>query len=136
MREYVRKQLGFTLVEVVIALIVGSILGTIIFQFMNTSLAHVADPVNTIQETCSLDKYVELMTADYGKLIETDSDPLGTLRTRIQANTYGQYTQTTEYIIFSGGSEAGDTSGENLTLKVNLSEAGQSVTLLFTKVSP
>lgn len=134
---------GFTLLEIIMTLIVAAILGTILVQYMSSSLIRSAEPITKVQESYSLDEIIEFMTADYKNLLETDSDPLETLKTHIQNGNnsenspyYGEYTAATPaYIKFpaTGGAETADSTGDNNILKAVISSGDQSITVLFTK---
>lgn len=133
---------GFTLLEIVVTLTVASVLGTIIFLYMNTSLTRSTEPVARIQTTYSLNQIVEQITADYKTLKDSNGDyNLTTLQGNIQngnvvGNTpyYGEYTQVTGYIKFNvGRNEEPDSTGENRILKVAITSNNQTTTVLFTK---
>jgi len=127
---------GFTLLEIIVTLTVASVLGTVIFLYMNTSLTRSTEPIARIQKTYSLNQIVEQITADYKKLLDTDSNPLATLQGRIAGNTYGQYTQQTAFITFSGpvsGLYSEITNSGDRILKVAITLNNQTITVLFTK---
>jgi prepilin-type N-terminal cleavage/methylation domain-containing protein len=131
---------GFTLIEVIITLVVAAILGTILVQFMGTSLTRSAEPIIMVQEGFSLSEVMEKMTAHYKFLLATDSNPLTNFKDDIEngnisENTpyFGDYSIQTAYITFSGGNEAPDTSGSNRILKVIIHKGDQSLAALFTK---
>jgi len=127
---HIMNDRGFTLLEIIITLVVAAILGTMLTQYMNTSLKRSAEPITLIQKTFSLNRIMEEMTADYHKLLETDSSPLTTLDTNILSNKYGQYAAQTGFITFSGGNE---TAGGDRILKATITANNQSITVLFTK---
>jgi prepilin-type N-terminal cleavage/methylation domain-containing protein len=135
------EQKGFTLIEVIVTLVVAAILGTILVQFMGTSLTRSAEPIIMVQEGFSLSEVMEKMTAHYKYLLATDSTPLKNFEIDIRngnlpENTpyFGDYSiQQPIYITFSGGNEAPDTSGDNRILKAIISKGDQSLAALFTK---
>lgn len=133
---------GFTLLEIIMTLVVAVILGTILVQYMSTSLTRSTEPITQVQQAYSLNQIVEFMTADYESLLKTESDPLGTLKTHIEGGNnsenipyYGDYSQTTAYIKFpgTGGLETADATGDNNVLKAVITSDNQSITVLFTK---
>ena len=69
-----KNQKGFTLLEIIVTLTVASVLGTIIFLYMNTSLTRSTEPVTRIQTTYSLNQIVEQITADYKTLKDSNGD--------------------------------------------------------------
>jgi len=131
---------GFTLIEVIITLVVAAILGTILVQFMGTSLTRSAEPIVMVQEGFSLSEIMEKMTAHYKYLLATDSAPLTSFKQDIENGNddkktpyFGDYSIKTDYITFSSGNEAPDTSGNNRILKVTIDKGDQSLVTLFTK---
>ncbi|MFC1884017.1 type II secretion system protein [Thermodesulfobacteriota bacterium] len=131
---------GFTLLEVVITLVVAAILATILMQFMGTSLTRSAEPLVLLQEGLELGEIMEKMTADYKRLLATDSAPLESFKSNIENGNvegnspyFGSYSIETKYISFTGGTEVEDTSGENLVLKVIIGAGDQKLVALFTK---
>jgi prepilin-type N-terminal cleavage/methylation domain-containing protein len=133
-------QRGLTLLEIILTLIVASILGAVLVQFMGTNMIRSAEPVLLTQEGFYLSQVMETMTADYKRLLVQDGTPLQTFKTyaengNIEGNTpyYGQYSIQTQYISFQAGTEVPDLSGNNKILKVKVSHGDQSLTALFTE---
>jgi prepilin-type N-terminal cleavage/methylation domain-containing protein len=131
---------GFTLLEVVITLVVAAILATILMQFMGTSLSRSAEPLVMVQEGLAISEVMEKMTADYKKLLATDSTPLETFKSHVEngntaGNTpyFGTYTIETGYVSFSGGNEVDDTSGDNRILRIIIGGGDQTLVALFTQ---
>jgi len=136
------KNQGFTLLEVVITLIVGSILGAILVQFMGTSMKNSFAPVIMVQDGSGVHEIMEKMNSDYKMRLMTSTDnPLDDFKTDVEngwniANTpyFGAYTVVTKYITFTGGAEdAIEDATELRVLKVEITHGGQSLTALFTK---
>jgi len=132
-------QRGFSLLEIIVTIVIASLLGTALLQYLNSSLTRSSEPVVKVQQGYLLNRVVESITADYKKLLISDSDPLTTLQSNIQGGHvpqsdpyYGDYSAATEYIIFVDGLEAPDTSGTNHILKVTVSSGDASITALFT----
>jgi len=137
------KNQGFTLLEVVITLIVGSILGAILVQFMGTSMKNSFEPVIMVQDGCGVYEIMEKMNADYKmRLLTSTVNPLDEFKTVVEngwniANTpyFGSYTVVTKYITFNIGNvenAAPDPSSDPRVLKVIITHGGQSLTALFT----
>ena len=126
---------GFTMIEIILLIILSALFGTLLFQFTGTSVTRSGEEVVLVQQGYELTGIMEQMTADYDELIKTDADPLTTFKDYIDGNTpgYGTYTSTTAYIIFTGGNEAEDTSGDNNLLKVTITQGSQSLSALFSK---
>ena len=137
---HIRAQGGFTLLEIVITLAVAAILGGMVVQFMGTSMIRSTEPPVKVQEGLSLNHVMESMTADYKKLMLTESDPLTLFKEIVENGNvvendpyYGLYTPNTAFITFVGGIETPDTSGDNRILKVIITRGEQSLTALFTR---
>lgn len=137
------KNHGFTLLEVVITLIVGSILGAILVQFMGTSMKNSFEPVIMVQNANGVHEIMEKLNSDYKwRLMTSTDDPLEDFKADVEngrlplaAPVIGHYTVVTKYITFTGGTEvvAPDPSPHPRVLKVIITHGGQSLTALFTK---
>ena len=136
------KNHGFTLLEVVITLIVGSILGAILVQFMGTSMKNSFQPVAMVQSGCGVYEVMEKMNADYKMRLLTSTDnPLRDFKDDVDDGNdpdtsdpfFGIYTSTTEYIVFNNSDDEVPDATELRILKVKITHGGQSLTALFTK---
>ncbi|MEI7636485.1 MAG: type II secretion system protein [Syntrophus sp. (in: bacteria)] len=144
-----KKNSGFTLLEVIVTLIVASILGTMLVTFMGSTMTGSVQPLLRVQNANTVSQVVENITADYNKLNSDDignntTIALSTLKTNVQngnisTNTpyYGAYAIVyNDYVILnSNGTTApiADTSGNNRTLRVCIKQGSQTLTTLFTK---
>ena len=135
-----KNENGFTLLEVIITLIVASILGSIAYQFMGTSVVKSALPVNRVKDQFMLNGMIEEMTADYRNFVvksDNISQELGDtdlidFKDDIEiTKKYGDYIDscTCSYI----QPEAPDLDQGNRVLKVKLKKGDQTVTALFTR---
>lgn len=137
------KNQGFTLLEVVITLIVGSILGAILVQFMGTSMKKSFEPVVMVQNGYGVYQILERMNADYKmRLLTSTVNPLQDFKDDVEAGWniastpyFGEYTVVTKYITFTGGAEnlPPDPAPAPNVLKVTITHGNQSLTSLFTK---
>jgi prepilin-type N-terminal cleavage/methylation domain-containing protein len=136
------KNQGFTLLEVVITLIVGSILGAILVQFMGTSMKNSFEPVIMVQDGNGVNEIMERMNADYKmRLLTSTVDPLYDFKSDVENGDvlgnvpyFGDYAWTTKYITFTNGAEdAIEDATELRILKVTITHGGQSLTALFTR---
>jgi prepilin-type N-terminal cleavage/methylation domain-containing protein len=138
------KNHGFTLLEVVITLIVGSILGAILVQFMGTSMKNSFEPVIMVQDSNGVHEIMEKLNSVYKmRLMTSTGNPLDDFRVDVEngmnpplAPVIGHYTVVTKYITFDVGNmeeAAADPAPAPDVLKVTITHGGQSLTALFTK---
>ena len=136
-----KAERGLTLLEIIVTLIIAALLGSMLIEYMGTSLTRSGESVVMVQKGFSLNSVMEKITADYEDDYKTGSYDFDTFKTNIEngnidTNTpyYGDYTVVTEYIIFSGNNEAADDgSGGYNILKVTITADNQSLTVLFRK---
>ncbi len=134
---------GFTLIEVIITIVIASILGTLAYQYMGSSLVRSSEPIFRLQKSFKLHEVAENITADYNKNYR-DKDDLSGLRTNIGAvsstpksNSYGDYSVVyNDYVQDlvansdnSPGSETDPTKQK--LLKVTIKNEENTITMLF-----
>lgn len=132
--------LGLTLIEIIVALVVVSILSAFVLNFLRSGLAGSVDPVVNVADLTAVGSSMERITIEYKKLLLSDTTPLATLKTAIgsegsmQSNIFGSYEVVTNaYIDFNAGnSEIPDSTGLFL-LKVKIRSGNRSLTALFTE---
>jgi prepilin-type N-terminal cleavage/methylation domain-containing protein len=134
------KSSGFTLLEVIIALIVGSILGAILLEFLGQTVYKSFEPIKMAQGNMELTAIVEKMHADYKKRLLLSDDPLVDFKDDIENNTgnYGDYTWSTSWVTFDGsGNEAQDNDPlspfYHRVLKVTVVRGQHEITTLYTR---
>ena len=143
------KSSGFTLLEVIIALIVGSILGAILLEFLGQTVHKSFEPIKMAQGSMELTAIVEKMNTDYKKQMLLSlrspilvSDPLNDFKDAIENNTrkYGDYTVSATWIEFNPSGEPNqfvETADNNplnhKILKVTVVHGQQEITTLFTR---
>ena len=133
-------QAGFTLLEIVVTLIVASILGVILLEFMGTTVQKSYVPIQMTQNSMNVNQIMERMNADYKKRLLQSADPLVDFISDVQNGNddsslpyYGDYAVETSWILFdsNGNQINGDT--DQRILKVKVTHNNRSVTSLFTK---
>lgn len=135
---------GFTLLEVIVALIVASILGAMLVSFMGTNVMQSANPIIFAQNGAYLNQIMENMGADYKRLMRTSATPLTTFISRIGTEGTSQsfyadvshpYTVVHNHrISFPAGSPATEqTDNAGKILKVTIQYRTLSVTALYTE---
>ena len=141
MRSLNRKgQKGFTLIEIIVAIVVGAIVTAIMYPYFGRALTGSSIPLARLRTTLNLQQVLENITADYEASGKTTSN-LDALQTAVGAegadmnNDYGQYSVIhNRFIKFVGNSETPISTGEpHETLKVSIeNEMGEILTVLYT----
>ena len=132
---------GFTLIEIIVTVVVGAVLGALIVPFLSKALTASSEPIQRLSSAMDLKLVVENIIEKY----EQDPTDLASLKSAIgaedstQNNSYGSYeVVSNRYIKFSGYNDTTITGGdpENL-LKVTVrsTDTGETVTTLFYKES-
>jgi prepilin-type N-terminal cleavage/methylation domain-containing protein len=134
-----KNQKGFTLIEIIAALILSAVLSVILVQFMQTATEQSIQPIFMVQENLGLNDILERMNADYKRRLLLSPTPLADFKTDVETGNappdpyYGDYTVQTKWIKFTAGSEVDDLSGDNRILKVVVTKGAHSAVALFTK---
>jgi prepilin-type N-terminal cleavage/methylation domain-containing protein len=139
---------GFTLLEVIIALIVGSILGAILLEFLGQTVHKSFVPVYMAKESMGLTAIVECINANYKAQMlamvqssDSTTDYLNEFKNDIENNNLncGNYTASASWIVFNNSgepnqfTEEADSSGENRVLKVTVVHGQHEITALYTQ---
>ena len=138
--EIIRSQSGLTMLEILMAFIIAAFLGSMLIEYLGSSMTRGGETVVMVQDAFSLQGVMEKISADYEHTYLNDDYDFDTFKTNIQNgnnsdNTpyYGDYEVDVAYIVFNAGVEAVDTSGENRVLKVTVRSGAQSLMTLFRK---
>jgi prepilin-type N-terminal cleavage/methylation domain-containing protein len=142
-----KKDSGFTLIEIIVTLIVASILGTIVATFMGSTMTGSVQPLLRVQQAGTAGKVMENITTDFNKLNSEDytngtTVALSTLKARIDARPattlYGAnyVIAYNDYVVLNNNGTTApiaDGTGNNRTLRVSITQGSQTLTTLFTK---
>ena len=131
---------GFTLIEVIVAIVVGAIVGVIFFVYMGEQLTHSSDPINITRHEGIAEMWMERIMSDYVQEMNaaTYTTALATIFARnYNAGIYNMpatVTLTRTYINYdAGGNEVvvggGGTSNN---LKVTVRASGYGLTAILT----
>jgi prepilin-type N-terminal cleavage/methylation domain-containing protein len=134
-------QAGFTLIEVIVSLVVGAIMGVILLSYMGTQLIHSGDPINIARAEGAAEMWMERIISDYVLEMNTPvsySTALATIFARDY--TIGPYnmpasvTLTRTCVTYDGaGDEVTVTCGGTSTnLKVTVQAGGYGLTSILT----
>ena len=123
-----RGQQGFSLLELVIALVIFAILATIMVTAMGSSMVQSSQPIFSLQRIMALHQVMENIRADFSA-----QNDLALLKTAIgtdqQNNSYGAYEVVdNRYIKFIGHNEAAGVAADGI-LKVSIRGQGGGLTL-------
>lgn len=127
------KQSGFTLIEIIVILVMGSILGAMLVPFLGKSLSESGTPVIRLQSALATQQAMENITADYNIQVKDDTLDIASFKTGIgaagsdQSNSYGSYhVKANEYVTIDAADPA------NYSLKVGISDtSGMTLYAVF-----
>ncbi|MCX5833749.1 MAG: type II secretion system protein [Deltaproteobacteria bacterium] len=133
-----KNRRGFTLIEVIVTLIVASIMGAILVQFLGTSFLKSADPIIRTDDVGRLQYVMDNMTSNYKYLAATRPNFLSEFRTRVQTPNYygsGYTVPAAQYVYFDGSNNevVDGGAGAFRVLKVTIARNNQTLTALFTR---
>lgn len=151
-RVFIFQKKGFTLVEVITALIVAAIFGTIIFQYLDAALIGSVKPLEDLGKSHAVEGSMENLIqyfedGESGGGGWTPPFTMASFRSTIgnvndnMDNQFGKYTVVENgYIRFNASlqeiADAPGTAPDDI-LKVTLkNDLGQTATMLFVKTAP
>ncbi len=134
------SQAGFTLIEVIISIVLGSIIGVIFLSYMGTQLTNSSDPVNITRYEGDAEMWMERILSDYVEEMNaaTYTSTLATIFARDYTtgiyNMPASVTLTRTYVTYdAGGNEVAVTGGGTSTnLKVTVQAGGYGLTCILT----
>ncbi len=129
---------GFTLLEVIVCLTLGAMVGVLLVQMMGTSLVRSGEVVHRSRDHFNLMDVADKLTASYKKLTGSSGTPLATFKALIDGGTFhgAGYTFQTKYIGFDPGTNTELAAPQGSTiLKVTITNTkdGQKLVALFTQ---
>ena len=136
MKKETRNPNGFTLIEVIIAIVLVAILGTVLVSYMSGGISKSGLPVVWVKQEFDIYKTMEKITADYQKALLSSPFDLHAFQTdKVTPYASGNMTVTTDYLNINrtSGAQATADYTSGLILRVTLQKGDQSVTALFTR---
>lgn len=136
-----RSQRGFTLIEIIVTIVVGAIVGMMFLSYMGTQLTHSGDPITIARNEGVTEMWMERITSDYVKLMNTPvvyTTALATIFSRDYTlppySMPGSVILTRSYITYdAAGNEIAVTGGGTSTnLKVTIQAGGYGLTAVVT----
>ncbi|OIP88078.1 MAG: hypothetical protein COS57_00995 [Syntrophobacterales bacterium CG03_land_8_20_14_0_80_58_14] len=136
------RQAGFTLIEVIVAIMLGAIMGVVFLTYMGTQLTYSGDPVNIARDEGVAEMWMERIISDYVQEMNTPASYSAALA-NIMARDYtiGIYnmpasvTLTRTYVTYDAGGNEVDVSaggGTSTNLKVTVQAGGYGLTNILT----
>lgn len=130
--------LGFSLLELILTLVIGGILGVIIFTLTRTHPLSSVDPLLSLKENSSLIEAIEEVNAYYRNLIEknllTDLNSFEQEARSIIANIDPNIKVVSKFILFnSENKEIDDNQNIKRFLKLILTKDNLRIFNLYTK---
>ena len=132
-------QAGFTLIEVIVSITVGAIVGVILLTYMGTQLTHSGDPVNITRAEGAAEMWMERIISDYVQEMNTPvtySTALATIHDRVYTNPpYNMpagVALTRTYVTYDGAGNEVAAGGASTNLKVTVQAGGYSLTSILT----
>ncbi len=129
---------GFTLIEIVITIAVGAIIGSLVVMQLGTSLFHSADSVFVVRDEGQAEGWLERIISDYVK--EMNGANFATALATIQARDYTAapynmpptITVTRTYVTYDAGGNEVAAAGTSTNLKVTVQAGSAKLTSLLT----
>jgi prepilin-type N-terminal cleavage/methylation domain-containing protein len=133
---------GFTLVEVIVAIMAAAILGAIFINYMGTAMSQSTRAIEIVRDEAGAEALIEQIVADY--VYELNRNPsttsptaLSTLKGYIEPPTlkYGAKVSA-QYIKYKddlSGDEENPTPALSNTLKVTVAASGNDLIILLTQ---
>ncbi|MEW6332817.1 MAG: prepilin-type N-terminal cleavage/methylation domain-containing protein [Thermodesulfobacteriota bacterium] len=131
---------GFSLIELIIAIVVGSLVGVIFYNYMGTQFVRSSDPIHITRYEGLAEMWMERIMSDYVREMNAATYPtaLSTIFARnYYANPYNMPADVTlirTYVTYDGsGNEVAVTGGgTSNNLKVTVQAAGHDLTVILT----
>ncbi len=122
------SQTGFTLLEVVLIITLGGVLGALLIQLTGSGLIGGAKSVNDVKDNFHTVEVMEQITRDYRAWISADPGPLTDFETQIRTAYAGAVVTGETGMVGLRGDDA-----PNSVLKVTLADGEWTLTTLFTR---
>lgn len=135
MREELHSssQVGFTLIEIIVTLILVGVTAAIMFPVLGTNLIKSPEPVTRVDNQYLLIEEMDKWTDAYRRAVENGTLDISSFKLEIDNNA--NYLDSTTYInSFNDG--AYTTKGTNKILMVTLKQDSQTLTALFSDAAP
>jgi len=139
------SQKGFTLIEIILVIIIGSIISSMFIPFMMTSLMRSSESVQIVNESFQINAVIADLTSDYRKQQQADTLNLQTFYASLATFQQNNVALSGKFINFRDGSDLlNDSDGDGIydplesatttsLLMVTAAKNNQSMRVLFSK---
>ena len=125
------RQGGFTLLEIIVALILIGLTGALMFPTLRTGLTQSAVPVNRVDDEYRLIREMDRLTGLYRREILNDTLDIGSFKTtHVDTSVYIESAETG--LVALTGTTYGNTASPNI-LRVTLVKGDAKLVTLFTQ---
>ncbi len=130
------KRSGFTLIEIILALVIAAVVGTGLAQYLGTAFTTSAIPIQHLRQAFKLQQVMENITEDYengSTALYSSDEGEDTLHTRIGNLVHGNGIEGFVYIVDTNDFGPIEIGGQDV-LKVTIvnESGGGRITTLFT----
>jgi hypothetical protein len=135
------RQAGFTLIEIILAIVFAAIIGVVFLTYMGTQLTKSGDPVHIARDEGLAEMWMERIISDYVQEINTPATYTTALANIVARDyTTGSYnmpasvTLTRNYVTYDAAGNETILSGgaTSNSLKVTIGAGGYSLTSILT----
>ena len=139
------EEQGFTLIELFLVIVIGSIISAMFIPFFSTSLMRGSENVNIINESFQINQVIANLTTDYRNRKENGTLNLPVFYANLSSFEENNVTVTGKYVNFrNGGGALNDSDGDGVydpldsavptnILVVTAAKNNQSMRALFTE---
>jgi prepilin-type N-terminal cleavage/methylation domain-containing protein len=118
------KRLGFTLIEMLAAIVLAAILGTVLLLYTGSQLAGSAESVRMVQKNSRAEKVMENITRDYRDWLEGDPGDLSEFKDLVDS---AYPSADFHYVTFRSDDET------KSILQITVTVQGRNLVALFTE---
>ena len=122
---------GFTLVELIIALTIGSVLASLYVQFMGTGLMRSGETIHRLKVSYEINQVIEKVLAAYKADAASDTFDLAVFNSNLGGFNENGVTCSGTFLVFRSGGNLIDANGDGV-YETQTSSSGPTAFLLVT----
>ena len=139
------SQKGFTLLEIIVIIVIGSIISAMFVPFMMTSLIRSSESVLIVNDSFQINTVISDLTSDYRKQQQADTLNLTTFYANLSTFQQNDVTVSGKFVDFRDGSDnLNDSDGDGVydplesatptsILMVTAEKNNQSMRVIFSR---